>query len=92
MGPNALFEVKRLILPRTAPSGQFLRRLLEADPTVDHTSDGLAARQARVRASATKLRTPSYTLKEFHDDMVYGFPELRLYLGPAGTGAAWPGP
>ena len=41
--------------------------------------------RARLEQSASRLRDPAYTLREFHDDMLACFPELQLYLyGAAG--------
>ena len=45
---------------------------------------GLAAtdaeRCARLRKAALRMRDPAYSLREYHDDMIACFPELRLYL------------
>ena len=61
--------------------GDPIRRLLTADAEIDHSSSGQDARNARLKKSATSIRDPSYTLKQFHDDMVFAFPELKLYMG-----------
>jgi hypothetical protein len=34
----------------------------------------------RLRRAAVRMRDPGYALREFHDDMIACFPELRLYL------------
>ena len=38
------------------------------------------ARHQRLEKAASRIREPSYTLSNFHADMVYCFPELVLYL------------
>ena len=56
--------------------GDPLRRFLNADPELSP----LEKRQERLYDAATRITDPSYSLHEFHDDMIFAFPELRLYL------------
>ena len=60
-----------------AKPGAKIRELLGG---LEETEEALAARVAQLRAAAGRMREVSYTLREFHDDMVECFPELRLYL------------
>lgn len=63
--------------------GDPVRALLRADSTVDHTPAGVAARRERAASAASRLRAHDYTLQAFHEDMLFAFPELRLYMGSA---------
>ena len=43
----------------------------------------LPERIARLKVAASKLREPGYTVRLFHADMCFAFPELGLYLDDA---------
>mmetsp|Transcript_22047 Transcript_22047/g.52227 ORF Transcript_22047/g.52227 Transcript_22047/m.52227 type:complete len:706 (-) Transcript_22047:132-2249(-) len=58
-------------------AGQRVREQLESIPPLI-SREGSSALLTRV---AERIRQPSYSLKDFHADMVRCFPELQLYLG-----------
>ena len=62
----------------TPLAGDLCRKLLKGATFL--SEDEYNKRLAKVTAS---LRSPSYDLRTFHDDMLACFPELRLYLGAA---------
>ncbi|CAE7242314.1 MAP3K3 [Symbiodinium natans] len=41
--------------------------------------EGKTTDWARAKRAAEQIRSPSYTTREFHDDITAAFPELRLY-------------
>eukprot|EP00964_Phaeocystis_antarctica_P119432 scaffold83154_cov64-Phaeocystis_antarctica.AAC.7 len=58
-------------------AGQRVREQLETIPPLISREES----SALLTRVAERIRQPSYSLKDFHGDMVRCFPELQLYLG-----------
>ena len=58
-------------------AGQRVREQLESIPLLVSREES----SALLTRVAVRIRQPSYSLKDFHADMVRCFPELQLYLG-----------
>ena len=58
-------------------AGQRVREQLESIPPLVSREES----SALLTRVAERIRQPSYSLKDFHADMVRCFPELQLYLG-----------
>eukprot|EP00964_Phaeocystis_antarctica_P138624 scaffold103273_cov69-Phaeocystis_antarctica.AAC.1 len=58
-------------------AGRRVREQLESIPPLISREES----SALLTRVAERIRQPSYSLKDFHADMVHCFPELQLYLG-----------
>mmetsp|Transcript_13697 Transcript_13697/g.29033 ORF Transcript_13697/g.29033 Transcript_13697/m.29033 type:complete len:1065 (-) Transcript_13697:456-3650(-) len=60
--------------------GAECRYFLALDPASVNTPQRVLDQTTRLRRACSRLRDPSYSLREYHSDLHFCFPELRLYL------------